>query len=183
MYALIIGLVLIIAATVCGTVAFLTDHTDKVENTFTIGQITIDLTETEGVEGGVWQHQIVPGVTYPKNPIVSVEDTTTVDSWLFVKFEELNDAADYLIYESTLTSQNGWTKLDGGTNVWYRSVGDKDQTKSWHLLKDDQVTVKDTVTKTMVDTAANAKLVFTAYSIQKDGFAGAQKAWEEINKK
>lgn len=73
--------VLLVAASVMGTMAYLTD-TDKVENTFTVGKVDIKLDEakvnTDGtsVEGAARvqgnEYHLLPGHTYTKDPTVTV---------------------------------------------------------------------------------------------------------------
>lgn len=74
--------VLLVAATIFGTMAYLTSS-DKVENTFTVGNVKIKLDEakvnTDGtpVEGADRVHEnsykLLPGHTYTKDPTVTVE--------------------------------------------------------------------------------------------------------------
>ena len=73
--------VLLVAASVMGTMAYLTS-TDKVENTFTVGNVKITLDEakvnTDGtpVEGAdrvkANEYKLLPGHTYTKDPTVTV---------------------------------------------------------------------------------------------------------------
>lgn len=90
--------------------------------------------------------------------------------WLFVKFEEKENASDYLNYTSTLTSENGWKQGDGKdipNDVWYREVVASTTDQSWHLLNDDTISVKgDSVTKENMETAAKSELVYHAYAHQ-----------------
>lgn len=177
---------LVLCFAVGGTLAWLTARTNTITNTFTKGDVKISLTETWNTDtnsdssNDVWQAQLIPGETYTKDPTVEVLSDTNVDCWLFVKFEELNDAATYLDYTSTLTTDNGWTQGDGTdipANVWYREVKAADSVKEWELLDDNEVTVKGSVTEDNMDDAADAKLVYTAYAAQKDNLTAAD-AWE-----
>lgn len=170
-FAMILAVVALVSVTIGGTLAWLTDTTDEVVNTFTPSDIDITLTEEDGVENNEWKHQMIPGVEYPKDPTVAVVDATTnIDVYLFVKFEENEAAKTYLTYTSTLTEANGWKLVDGQTNVWYRVVKDTDATQSWELLEGNKVTVKDTVTKENMAAAATASLTYTAYAVQYVGF-------------
>jgi len=187
--ALALALVLLVGAAVGGTIAWLIDKTAPVTNTFTTAGIDIDLTETfntaskEGGQMDTWTAQMIPGKEYKKDPVVAVDGTKTdIDVYLFVKFEEKNNASTYLTYTSLLNEANGWDLVDGQTNVWWREVKTTDGIKSWHLLEGDKVTVKNTVTKNNMTDAANAELVYTAYAIQKEGFATAELAWAEASK-
>lgn len=186
---ILIAVVLVVVCAIGGTLAWLTATTDPVVNTFTAGDVNITLTETFNTDSDSngkldsWTAQMVPGNTYKKDPVVSVVDTN-VACYLFVKFEENGNAANYLSYDSTLTTANGWTQGDGTDiprNVWYREVGVDDQAKSWHLLNNDVVTVKaDAVTKDNMSTAARATLVYTAYAVQKDNISSAAEAWSKL---
>ena len=74
---------LIVCATVAGTLAWLTDKTEPVVNTFTVGDINITLTESENLD-----LKMVPGQTITKDPKVTVKDGSEA-CWLFVKVEEV----------------------------------------------------------------------------------------------
>lgn len=200
-FIMALALVLVLGIAIGGTVAWLTDKTDTVENTFTAGDVDISLTETKQSNGDTlkanekWNALLVPGASYTKDPTVSVNrDNTNVDIYLFVKFEEKNNPSTYLDYNSTLNSDNGWTKLNGVDGVWYREVKTTDTTLSWKLLADltdaegqstgKQVAVKTTLVKETME-AENfeaPELKYTAYAIQTEGFATAALAWAEVSK-
>lgn len=195
-----LALVLVVAvASVGGTIAWLTDKTDAVTNTFTVGDINIELKETlkpDGTEvtAGVtdWSAKLIPGKEYSKNPVVSVK-AGSEDCYLFVKFEENNNPSSYLNYTSTLTSENGWTKLEGVTDVndvWYRVVKQSDTLRSWNLIADNKVTVKNNVVKSGTDgtdvvpmpsAGTTPELKYTAYAVQQEGSAAAVDAWAKLN--
>lgn len=188
--ALLLAMVMVLGATIGVTLAWLTDKTDSVTNTFTVGDIKIELKETWNADGDDddtindhWEAQLIPGKEYTKDPVVSVDETeTNVDCYLFVKFEEENTPTTYLTYTSTLTAANGWTLVNNTTNVWYRVVKTDDNVKLWHLLDGDKVTVNTALTKEDMPAAdATPELVYTAYAIQKEGFATAELAWAEVS--
>ena len=185
----VVALALVLCFTIGGTLAWLMDTTDPVQNTFTSGDVDITLVETPNTDtdnDGIadsWSAQMIPGNTYAKNPKVTVTDSTDVDCWLFVRFEENGNAGTYLTYTSTLTTENGWTQGNGNDiplNVWYREVSKDANTKSWELLVANTVTVKDSVTKGNMAKAQEAELVFTAYAAQKDNLT-AEAAWALFN--
>ena len=71
--------------------------------------------------------------------------------------------------------------------MYYREVSAATTDTDYAVLKDNQVTVKDTVTKPMMDaitkgTDTNPTLTFTAYAIQKAGFTTVADAWTEVSK-
>ena len=76
------AVVLIVAATVSGTIAWLTAETAPVTNTFTVGNINITLTETTGDS-----YKILPGNVLKKNPKVSVA-AGSEKCYLFVLFKD-----------------------------------------------------------------------------------------------
>ena len=175
----------LVFGSVFATYAYLTSTTDTVTNTFTVGNVGITLTETWNTDANKdgkpesWSAQLIPGKEYKKDPVVAVDRSkTSVDIYLFVKFEEKNNPSTYLDYTSTLTA---WTPVDGEDDVWYRVVGAEDTVLSWHLLEGDKVTVKSTLTKEGMPTET-PELKYTAYAIQKDGFNTAELAWAELNK-
>ncbi len=189
----VVSLALAIFSVAGFTFAWLLDTTTPVKNTFTAGDVDITLIETKKPDGtedkdGVtnWAAQMIPGEKYAKNPIVTVTNKTNVDCYLFVKFEQSEDASKYLTYESTLTESNGWTQGDGTDipdNVWYREVKTTDDIKSWNLLKDDTITVNsESVTKETMAEAAIQSLTYTAYAVQKDNLTVTD-AWKSLNTK
>lgn len=79
---IILALMLLVGATVGGTIAWLTAQSETVTNTFTVGNIEIHLWEneydlatntlgTKKVESQT-NYKIVPGATNPKNPTITV---------------------------------------------------------------------------------------------------------------
>ena len=189
--ALVLACILCVAIGIGGTLAWLTANAGSLVNTFTATDIEVTLKETFNVDSDndgtkdKWQAQMVPGVSYTKDPVVTVTDKTTVDCYLFVKFEESTDAKTYLTYTSTLTTANGWKQVPGQTDVWYREVKTTDAVKSWHLLDGDTVTVNgENVTKDNMSTAAATTLTYTAYAAQlmKDNTSAfePEEAWAKV---
>ena len=185
--ALLLAVVMVFGITVGATLAWLSDSTPEVKNTFTVGDIKITLTETWNKDtnndgaADAWEAQLLPGKEYEKDPVVAVDgNETNVDCYLFVKFEEKNNPATYLTYTSTLSQDKGWTKLEDG--VWYRIVYVDDDVKSWNLLEGDKVTVKNTLKKGDLEAITNTpELVYTAYAIQLEGFEdNAADAWAKV---
>lgn len=164
--------VLTIAGT---TLAYLTATTDSVENTFTVGNIDITLTETTR------DYKMVPGSPIAKDPKVTVKAGSEA-CWLFVKVEESTNLDDFITY----TIADGWTALTGEDGVYYCEVSATTTNTDYAVLKDNQVTVNTTVTKAMMDAlqvegTTQPTLTFTAYAVQKAGFTTAAAAWAEVN--
>ena len=85
--------VLLVAASVMGTMAYLT-ASDHVKNTFTVGKVKINLDEAKVTEDGKPvegaarvkenSYKLIPGVTYTKDPTVTVLDGS-VESYVRMK--------------------------------------------------------------------------------------------------
>lgn len=171
----VLAIVLVVALSVAGTYAYLTDKTAQVVNTFTVGNVDIKLAETTGNS-----YKMVPGTPIHKDPKVTVEADSEA-CWLFVKVEKSANFDDFMTYDMA----NGWTKLEEG--VFYRQVAASAADQDFAVLTNDTVTVKPDVTKDMMDaiengTAANPTLTFTAYACQTAGIDTAAKAWAEVGK-
>lgn len=171
--ALVLALTLLVAGVVGGTLAWLTDQTVEVKNTFTVGDINIGLTET------TTDYKMVPGNTIAKDPTVTVKANSEA-CWLFVKVTESTDLKDFITYAIA----EGWTALPGVDGVYYREVPASAADQTFSVLAGDAVTVKSDVTRTMLETAKTdaPTLTFKAYAIQKDHFATADAAWAEVSK-
>lgn len=209
-----LALVLVVAAaSVGGTIAWLKASTEPVINTFTVGDINIDLYETvypDGTEkkdnndkttrldSDEWKAKLIPGKQWSKNPVVVVE-AGSEPCWLFVEMTGTvaNLSDDILHYELNLAT-NGWQQGQGTgegkdgipENVYYKKVDlstdtlSADGSYTWHLLNQDSVLVRNTVTKNDIKnlTASEYTMTFKAYAIQQDGFDTAAKAWDEAQK-
>lgn len=189
--ALALCAVMLVVGSVAGTMAYLTSNTDVVTNTFTVGNVTIDLDEAKVTEYGVKDgdtrvkantYKLVPGHTYVKDPTVHVA-ANSEDCYLFVK---VVDGLAAIEDETTIAKQmeaKGWyplyvTNADGTSaavaNVYYY----KDKVLA-------STTVQDFVVfenfKLKGDAAVGnftaASITIDAYAIQADGFAGPGAAW------
>ena len=170
----IIALVLVVVMSVAGTVAYLTATTGPVVNTFTVGNIDITLTEA------ATDFKMVPGNEITKDPKVTVVGGSEA-CWLFVKVEKSDNLDSFVTYNIA----EGWTELASVSGVYYREVAASELDQKFSVLANDEVTVKDTVTKTMMDNlgkdgAIQPTLTFTAYAVQKDNIADATTAWAQF---
>ena len=184
--AMTVALVLVVAlASIGGTIAWLTATTAPVTNTFTASDIDITLTET-GATNNAKSFKMVPGSTIDKDPKVTVKAGSEA-CWLFVKIEKSTNLDNFISY----TVATGWTELTGVDGVYYREVAASATDQEFSVLASDQVTVKNTVTKTMMeelgkDNATQPTLTFTAYACQfanlsdlnNDTVIDAKDAWE-----
>lgn len=176
--ALLLSGALLLGCTVGGTLAWLTDESDPVTNTFTVGDVQIALEETTGN-----QYKMTPGVTLPKDPTVTVK-AGSEDCYVFVKVEKSPDFDNYITYQ---IDTNNWAQLTGVEGVYCTTAAVTDVTtdRSIKILLDEQVQIKDSVTKEMMQSITNEPtLTFTAYAIQlkntNDTEWDAAAAWEAI---
>lgn len=164
--------VLLIAASVMGTLAYLTD-TEEVKNTFTVGKVelkngekgagldeaktnldgqpvngdgtVVELENAPRVTGN--EYKLVPGHTYTKDPTVHVA-AGSEDCWIFVTVK--NDIAAYEVRGNDITSQialNGW-KLGGTTSdgtLYYRTHESNAKQVDYKVFG--QFTIADTADK------------------------------------
>lgn len=79
-----IAVMLVAALVVGGTLAYFTDKTEAKQNTFTVGNVGIDLTETAWDANA--DHTLVPGKFYDKNPTITV-DAGSQDAYVFLKLD------------------------------------------------------------------------------------------------
>lgn len=149
-----------------GTIAYLTDKTETITNTFTVGNVDITLTE-EGAKDNAQDFHVYPGEVKDKIAYVEVEEGSE-NCFVYVKAEAEN-MENIISWDMS----DDWTLVTGEDDVWYYNkpvtVG-----TPLHLLDGDHVTVGENVTEfEQVPT-----LKFTAYAVQSDGFNGdASVAW------
>ena len=187
-----LAFILIMGAAIGTTLAYLTDE-EAITNTFTVGNIAIDLEET------TTEYKMIPGQPISKDPKVTVVGGSE-NCWLFVKLTEAitpqaTDGSyngdktfdDYLTYTMATDGEGKaiWTALPGHDGVYYREITSATADQEFAVLGDDQVTVKTDVTKDMMDhltnNAANPTLTVTAYAIQRAGFDNVDMAWHEVS--
>lgn len=194
--ALLLALVLVLGIAIGGTIAWLTDTTEEVKNTFTTSDVDIELKETKT------DFQMIPGHTITKDPFATV----TADSencYLFVTIEEdLNAWADNVLADGTPATFKDylnyavaadWEILkDADDNViaYYKVIdaADKKGTTKHYVLEGNSVHVQPIVTKAMMNEIVNnadmPTLSFKAFACQlmKDNttpFTPAE-AWDNV---
>lgn len=172
-FAAVLALVLVLGCALGGTVAWLVAESGPVTNTFTYGDININLEETTGSS-----YKIIPGVDIAKDPKVTVKADSEA-CWLFVKVDEVGT---FVADKVTYSVADGWTALTGQPGVYYREVGAVTADTDFYALKDNVVKVSDTLTKEDIKgITTQPTLTFTAYAVQKDGIADAATAWSKIS--
>lgn len=187
--ALILSLcaVLLVTASVLGTVAYLTS-TDEVVNTFTVGNVAITLDELDvdnstpgdNDRDKANSYKLLPGHTYTKDPIIHV-DANSEDCYLFVK---VTDEIVAIEGEKTVLQQmteKGWTPVKGVDNVYVYMQSDKLAVVKGGTDVNvfDNFIVDGKVNNDTLADYANKTITVTAYAIQADGFEGktADQIW------
>ena len=125
---LVIAIVALSIALVCvigGTLAFLIDSTETVTNTFTYGEIDIELwentvddegnlTETKDYDGIVYG-KIVAGDVVKKNPTVTVKEGSE-ECYVYVKVTDTL-AVDSVVTDMSIGEYNDWQVVKNDGNV------------------------------------------------------------------
>ena len=161
-FAAVLALVLVLGCALGGTVAWLVAKSDPVVNTFTYGDININLEETTGSS-----YKIIPGVEIAKDPKAQVK-AGSENCYLFVKVDEVGT---FVADKVTYSVADGWTALTGQPGVYYREVGAVTADTSFDVLKGNEVIVSENLTKEDIKTiTTNPTLTFTAYPLRPTPF-------------
>lgn len=186
----VLALVLVIALSVAGTYAYLTS-TAKVNNTFTVGNVSITMDEakvdTDGspvanagrVTSNVYK--LMPGHKYTKDPTVHVAAGSEA-CYVFVKVDNgiaAYEAAGTTTIANQITAK-GWAALEvnGSTvaNIYYKEV--TAATAETDLVVFENFTIADNAnTVNGWSSATTAAITVTACAVQSDGFNTAADAY------
>ena len=199
--------VLLVAASVLGTMAYLTSR-DQVVNTFTVGSVKITLDEAMANPDGSLvgdadrvkanSYKLLPGHTYNKDPMVTVlsgsEPSYVKMTVTFSKANELDaifaptgadltsifngyDSANW-IYKGNTEDANADTRT---YEFWYKEAvsAPTDDVALDALF--DSITVPGTITNEQLATIEGMTITVNAYAIQADGFANAEAAWDAFD--
>ena len=188
--ALILALVLVFGAAVGGTIAYLTDTTGPITNTFTVGDIG-DLTLTENTGDS---YTIIPGANISKDPVVAYASDTNNDVavYVFVKVAapDWTVAADNKTYTKSTNSadpalsftiDSNWTYLtkDGSDYIYYAAVNAATDFSA-SVISGNSITVSAGIVDGEIESLTGS-LTFAAYAIQQAGFT-VNTAWAEVSK-
>ncbi len=167
----LITAVLILSVGIGGTLAYFIASSQRVENTFTVGDVQISLTETTGSE-----YKILPGTTLMKDPYVTVQEGSDA-CWLFV---QVDPSQNFELY-CTFDIRAEWIPLSGTSGVYYQSVEATAVDRNFRVLKNDRIYVRETLTEEMLNAiAVLPKLDITAYAVQREGIATPEAAWQIV---
>ena len=184
-------LALVVAFAAGGAIAWLTDTTETVENTFTVGNVKLDLYEHDAADNNkevkALSFKMIPGTTAAKDPTVEVQKGSE-DCYVFVKITEENNTLSnsrgkFVDY----TVANTWTALDGVPGVYYynTTVTATDADVKLQVLVKNEVSFNENIEQSdmdaiTADTTKAPKLNFVAYAVQAEGSKEAAEAWAKI---
>lgn len=202
----VLALVLAVGAGIGGTLAWLTDKTETVTNTFTVGKLAITLDESDTDEYGVVkadaervkanEYKLVPGHRYVKDPVVHVQPNSEA-SYVYVVVENglqpvidakhIGAPEDFIcnIEEQMRTgtpASHEWNMFPAVVNgkyatVHWKAVKATGEGETIDLPVFDYFQLRGNIDNATVEQAANEKITITAYAVQQDGFGSAQEAW------
>lgn len=182
--------VLLVAASVMGTMAYLTSR-DAVVNTFSVGSISMSLDEQDVDNSTAGEndrdkanaYHLLPGHTYVKDPIIHI-DAASEDAWIFVKVEngisayEAATVADGYTSIADQITANGWTALEGVTGVYYKEYTKNQTDKNLEVFANFKIADNANEIAGWADIKPEStKINVTGYAVQKDGFQTALAAW------
>ena len=168
---LTVAMLSVLICAVSVTFAWIIAMSNEVENTFTVGDVSISLDESTGTV-----YKLTPGTTLQKDPTVTVRAGSD-SCWLFVKVDRSSNFDEFLSF----STEDGWTALSGESDVYYREVEATDTDVCFSVLKNDHIRVRDSVTEQQLAALdSNPAISFTAYAIQHSGISTAESAWNEL---
>lgn len=203
----LICVVLLMVGAAGATLAWLTDQTQTITNTFTSSDINITLEESGATDSDdndllvdSNSYQMIPGSMIAKAPKVTVLGGSEA-CWLFVEVTKSTDKPfdDYMTYG---VRTDIWKSVPGTDNVYYCKVDKSANDQPFYILTageegtayaDGYVTVKGEVTKAMMEAidgidaegnvandelAKQPTLTFKAYAVQQANITDVADAWQ-----
>lgn len=198
---LVMAAVLLVTATIFGTMAYLTD-TDEVVNTFTVGSVAIKLDEAPvGTDGKAIagdrvkanSYKLLPGHEYDKDPTVTVKQGSE-SSYVRMLVTISNASELKEVFGANFLPENyveGWDSATWIASGITENTTDNTITYEFRyketvaaptadVVLDDlfeSFTVPGTVDNDQLAKLSNMTITVVAHAIQADGFADANAAW------
>lgn len=174
--ALILSVAVVASIAAAGTLAYLTSTTEVVTNTFTVGDINIDLKEHDYVDGELTEDEvteneyekILPGQTLPKDPFVTVK-ADSENCWLYVVIANgMNNVVDGA---ATLDINENWELIEGDDVLgFYRykfAVGTASTDQIFNVFE--HVTINPDLTNEEMADINEQAIVINAFAHQVEG--------------
>ena len=203
MLALVCALALVVGS-VMGTMAYLTSQ-DEVTNTFTVGNVQINLDEVEIVNGVATgertekgnQYKLLPNQQYAKDPTVTVlanSEDAYVRALVTVTYNKDADAvlADH-DYETWFDFNANWEIQPNVVTVKtdetiartyefrYNDVVEASEADQVLPAIFTTITLPGEITNAELETLNDLEINVVAHAIQEAGFADVNAAWEAWN--
>ena len=185
---IVIACQVVILSTLVGSLAWLTSKSGSTIIQFQPSKVLTNVQNLVTLGNGESGSLImVAGQEMKQKLAVTAE--VNIDCYLFMQVEESDNFDDFLTYDIA----EGWTELEGEKGVYYREVKASKEDQAFPVLKDNVITVLQSVTTDMMNglkaddpaTEENEcnypKLTVTSFACQKQGFASAKDAWEKMN--
>ena len=182
---IVVALMLVVGTTIGTTVAWLTDSSETVTDTFTYGKVDIELIDLDStttppttwkesshnnVNAGLYannQFKLMPGASIAFNPGVKVESGSEA-CYVFIKVDVNQTLRDIVGF----TASSAWVRVEDGVYAYATNVGLTALTagnKTDNLMIGGVITVGADVTANDLENLTNtAEINVTAYAIQKD---------------
>ena len=169
--------VLLVTASVMGTLAYLTHTTGPVTNTFTVGNVSISLDEAKvdvygELDGNTRvtenTYKLIPGHEYVKDPTIHV-NAGSEECWVFIKMNNgLGTAA-------AITINEGWTLVETATDGLVYAYNSTLKANQSTTALFDGFTFDGEANPEDFD---GATITLTGYAVQAEGFETPEEAWE-----
>jgi len=201
-----LGAIVLVAASVLGTLAYLTSQ-DKVVNTFTVGQVDIKLDEAKVDENGeeiqgadrvkTNNYHLVPGMTYTKDPTMTVlknSEESYVRMLVTInclsEFDAIYaptpanlttifngyDAQEWIYETETRDSANNTITYE----FRYKNAVAKADTDTVLPALFESITVPGEFSSKDMKSIADLEITVVGHAIQAVGFADADAAWNSF---
>lgn len=203
---LVLCAVLLVCASVMGTLAYLKSTTEVVKNTFTVGNVKIDLDEAKVTEYGIEvqgadrvkknEYKLLPGHKYVKDPTVTVAEKSEqcyVRMQVTVKdVDVLKQAFPQFVDQTTGVFMlqylvEGWDNgvweyksyKEGVYEFWYTKVVDAREEEQVLEPLFTHIVIPGSIDNTTLATLNTHFIDIVAHAIQADGFNMPADAWAE----
>lgn len=161
----------LVVGSVAVTMAYLVDTTVTKNDTFTVGNIDIELNAAGDIS-----HKMMPGDEIDPNREVTVIGGSE-KCYLFIEMSRENNFDTYLTY----TMAADWVKLNDDGNVYYRVVDTNANNQTFDVFTN--FIARPECTKAQYDAIAADKkpnIKLTAYAVQHKNIETAAEAWNVV---
>lgn len=184
---LVLCAVLLVCASVMGTLAYLQSTSDVVTNTFSVGKVNITLDEAPVNEYGVVvdgarriqnTYKLIPGHSYTKDPVIHIKGGSEV-CYLFVKITNDISAIEGTNTVHAQMIANGWVVVDQANGIY----GKETPLDAREIAENSTLDVAvfgsvNIANDADVSNFVGKTITVQACAIQADGFTSMLNAWQ-----